>query len=601
MGNSVSLDIIAVDSASNILQNIAGEFGALGAAAAAGIGLATSAFGSLLAAGSETQETMARFNSLVDSSPLTKMKGQMLELADATAKKTRFDNDSILTAEAQLAVYTSISEVTFPAALKATTNLAEYMSTDAPAAAKTLGRALEDIGNGSLSLLTKQKLLTKEQADTAKAMESNAGSSAAYKYELDNIPPAIAEQVDALQKAGNYTEAYNLVWKNLGQSQQRTATEIRNANGEANAQAYVLDILNKKMGGLAEDMANTFPGQITVMQNKFHDFWQEQGSKTEEVLTPLIAQFNKLGDFTMPIVAAGLETMDQGLAKVVQTIGLLANGYSLEYVFGNMFKGNTIDWGKLGNDISNGLGKAINDGIHGLGNVVEMGAGFLKWIEGGIASIDWKGVSDAVAKGMDSIDWTSLGATTGKGLGVLAGWWDSQTKALGQAAAKTDFTKLLASVKTSIDKFVSGLTADMPKEWQNAVKIMVAAFIPFDGAIQAAIKLVQQLVDLLGQVVPPKINPQGPGTQGSGEGEPGNSAGADFIVPPGYPNDSYRMRVESGEHVVVTPANRVGGAAQAPQPAPSSGGAVFNIGELHVHLPDGKSLSSLMSELGAAM
>jgi hypothetical protein len=33
------------------------------------------------------------------------------------------------------------------------------------------------------------------------------------------------------------------------------------------------------------------------------------------------------------------------------------------------------------------------------------------------------------------------------------------------------------------------------------------------------------------------------------------SAGADFVVPPGYPNDSFRMNVESGEHVTVTPGN----------------------------------------------
>ncbi len=34
----------------------------------------------------------------------------------------------------------------------------------------------------------------------------------------------------------------------------------------------------------------------------------------------------------------------------------------------------------------------------------------------------------------------------------------------------------------------------------------------------------------------------------------GAAGGADFTVPPGYPNDSYPLRVQSGEHVVVTPA-----------------------------------------------
>lgn len=47
---------------------------------------------------------------------------------------------------------------------------------------------------------------------------------------------------------------------------------------------------------------------------------------------------------------------------------------------------------------------------------------------------------------------------------------------------------------------------------------------------------------------------QNPETSG-----PGFATGADFIVPPGYPNDSYPMRVQSGEHVTVTPAGQTRG------------------------------------------
>jgi len=39
---------------------------------------------------------------------------------------------------------------------------------------------------------------------------------------------------------------------------------------------------------------------------------------------------------------------------------------------------------------------------------------------------------------------------------------------------------------------------------------------------------------------------------------PNFAEGADFTVPAGYPNDSYRMNVESGEHVTVTPAGAGG-------------------------------------------
>jgi hypothetical protein len=50
--------------------------------------------------------------------------------------------------------------------------------------------------------------------------------------------------------------------------------------------------------------------------------------------------------------------------------------------------------------------------------------------------------------------------------------------------------------------------------------------------------------------------------------EHGAASGADFVVPPGYPNDSYRMGVQSGEHVQVTPAGQSGGI---------SGGMTINV------------------------
>jgi hypothetical protein len=43
-----------------------------------------------------------------------------------------------------------------------------------------------------------------------------------------------------------------------------------------------------------------------------------------------------------------------------------------------------------------------------------------------------------------------------------------------------------------------------------------------------------------------------PGTGSTYPGS-GKQHGANFVVPPGYPNDSYPMRVQSGEHVTVTP------------------------------------------------
>jgi len=48
-------------------------------------------------------------------------------------------------------------------------------------------------------------------------------------------------------------------------------------------------------------------------------------------------------------------------------------------------------------------------------------------------------------------------------------------------------------------------------------------------------------------------------TTGTESTKPGAAHGADFVVPPGFPNDSFGLNVESGERVQVTPANQVRG------------------------------------------
>ena len=45
---------------------------------------------------------------------------------------------------------------------------------------------------------------------------------------------------------------------------------------------------------------------------------------------------------------------------------------------------------------------------------------------------------------------------------------------------------------------------------------------------------------------------------GTSKGVKKYGSGGSFIVPPGYSNDNYPMFVKTGEHVNVTPANRVG-------------------------------------------
>lgn len=67
------------------------------------------------------------------------------------------------------------------------------------------------------------------------------------------------------------------------------------------------------------------------------------------------------------------------------------------------------------------------------------------------------------------------------------------------------------------------------------------------------------------------------------------AGGANFTVPPGYPNDSYRMNVQSGEHVIVIPAQGGGGS-----------NSNYNVGSVHIHAAPGQSGDQLWAMMSAA-
>jgi hypothetical protein len=88
---------------------------------------------------------------------------------------------------------------------------------------------------------------------------------------------------------------------------------------------------------------------------------------------------------------------------------------------------------------------------------------------------------------------------------------------------------------------------------------------------------------------PPAFNGQG----GSGPGT-AYAAGGDFVVPPGYPNDSAVIRVQSGERVTVqTPGQQM-------QNAMSGGNSAYNFGAVNIYAQPGQDGAALFQEFSAA-
>jgi hypothetical protein len=134
----------------------------------------------------------------------------------------------------------------------------------------------------------------------------------------------------------------------------------------------------------------------------------------------------------------------------------------------------------------------------------------------------------------------------------LDNWYKAQIEALGDM---TDATQEQLDDKAKIDKEYAERQSEIKKqEWETNRGITIsniiissiegvvkalAAYPPPWNAIAAAVTAALCAVQL-GLVM--------------SQPEPKFATGGDFVVPPGYPDDSYRMRVESGEHVTVTPA-----------------------------------------------
>src|SRR5687768_17386553 len=140
----ISITVNAVDNASGVLGSIAEGIGiSFGTKLMDVVGNAFTFVGDQLAtfvdAAGEAEDVGMLFNSVLENSPLKNFKGELLGIADALSKTTRFEDENIIAAETILARYQNIGEDVFPDVIKTTLDLATLMKTDATSAATTLG------------------------------------------------------------------------------------------------------------------------------------------------------------------------------------------------------------------------------------------------------------------------------------------------------------------------------------------------------------------------------------------------------------------------------------------------------------------------------
>jgi len=139
---------------------------------------------------------------------------------------------------------------------------------------------------------------------------------------------------------------------------------------------------------------------------------------------------------------------------------------------------------------------------------------------------------------------------------ALDAWYQKQIASLGDM---TNATKAQTDAKAAIDKeYAEKQSALKKQQWETDRSMALAnAFV---STAEAVVKTFSEFGWPWGVIPAAIVAALGSVQIGliAGEPEPAFAQGGSFTVPPGYPNDSFPMRVQSGEHVSVTPAGQGG-------------------------------------------
>lgn len=121
----------------------------------------------------------------------------------------------------------------------------------------------------------------------------------------------------------------------------------------------------------------------------------------------------------------------------------------------------------------------------------------------------------------------------------------------------TIFNSMTTLAKSALDKL--GISQkDMAGLVNTAAEVGVSAA----GKLETAIIKVPKYNEIVFKIITIGDIPDIPGSSTSTVVQHGAQTGADFVVPAGYPNDSYPLRVSSGEHVTVVPQGKTSSGPQ---------------------------------------
>ncbi len=366
-------------------------------------------------------------------------KKEVVNLASSFQDLTTFDDEAILSAENLLLTFTKIGKDVFPEATETVLDMATALGTDARSAAQQLGFALQDPVMGMQRLRRSGIVFTESQKATVKS----------------------------LVETGKVAEAQQLI----------------------------LAELDKKYGGSAIAVRNTFGGALSALKNHLGDAQEAFGQYIAIAGRPFVEEM-----ITMSKGVTDFLNSAEGMTKIQSILAPIAGTFSVLFAIGkevwNLFK--NFAAGVL-TDVKDGFNQLVGEGNAAnivftvLGGAVKVisivfsvaGKIIHTWIQYMVDVIkvakDAGGVlvalGDAMLHPFDKSKWQKVADTATK-------TWDS-VKTLGVNAfsnVKDMITSTIEEFKTlATDSKLTG--AELQATYERAVAGMNKAFADF--ALQA--------------------------------------------------------------------------------------------------------------------
>jgi len=447
-------------------------FGMLGAAIA-GIGIVgvTSEMGKWVAEAKEAERVNAQLNAVLESTKgaagLTA--DEVKRMADGLADVTTLDNDVILAGQNMLLTFTNIGEDAFPAATQAMVDMATAMNGGVTPTAEALsnqaiqlGKALNNPTEGMSALTRVGVTFTEEQK----------------------------KQIEALQLSGDM----------MG------------------AQKVILDELSKEFGGSATAAAETYTGQLEMLQKSINNVRETMG-------THLLAAINGTIEAVTKVVGwlKEHETIAIGLAAAIGTALIPA------FI---------------------GLGLAI------ITTVVPAFAALA------VAAAPWLLVGAIVGGIVAGIvwimqNWEMLKGKAAEVFGAIGTWFGGMWQGMTGWAASglSAIQDMWGTAWGAIASYFSGIITGIQETFNSVIDAIISKIEWVTGKISGAISSVKSLGSSIGGAVGGAVKKVGALSGGR------HATGGSFIVPGSGGTDSklVAMNVTPGERVTVeTPGQQQG-------------------------------------------